>query len=176
MVSPLFRAEAHATCRTLQLRASLSAAAATFLAVGALIIILCSGLCLALPGIHALSQILLPVTLPATLVLLATLPLAVYAFLQTKKATTERTTLLEAIAEKLTSLPEPERKTFIEEELLPDYNTLYKQNILTWLLKKFEKPKAPAPDPHEGLRELLEARGKTLLGKKAKEKIGPPAS
>lgn len=62
----------------LNLKVSLSTAAASFLVMGALIVIGCSLCCLALPGINVITQILVPAILPSICAIAIAVPLIIY--------------------------------------------------------------------------------------------------
>jgi len=76
-------------------RSCCSVLAASFLITGALIVIYSASLCLALPGVNVVNQVILKGYLPAAVALILSIPFVIYGLLKSREQKEARTQLID---------------------------------------------------------------------------------
>jgi hypothetical protein len=128
---------------------------AAFLAILSAIVLTCSGLCLTLPGINAMHDIILPVMIPSTIALLCSIPFMVFSFLHTKKKNQIHDERIGKIQElfsdyHLESYSKENKVQFIYDNLIdPQWNHLYSFQIVD-SLKEIYTPKDKSQQTADG--------------------------
>ena len=93
-----------------------SVAAASFLLIGALIVIGCGCLCLMLPGVNVLTQIAYPAIIPSLFAIALSTPLIVSGVVNNQKGNVLRKEMIETMITYLDEYEVPEMRTEIPEE------------------------------------------------------------
>lgn len=90
--------------------AGCSAVAASFLLIGALIVITCSCLCLTLPGVNVINHVILPAVVPGILAIIVSIPFILLAVKHNLDKNYYRETLVDRMVSHLESYKVPEMK------------------------------------------------------------------
>ncbi|MCB1180970.1 MAG: hypothetical protein KDK55_02985 [Chlamydiia bacterium] len=151
--------------------AALSGAAASFLLIGALIVIFSVSLLFTLPNVNVIQSIILPGYLPAGSAILLSIPLIVASILIQRKMNQTRKEWMDKIGEILNNddeygfkdLSEKKQVKFIEKNFFPfNTNNDYKEKLISDIKAKHSKGDK---DP---LAKALDRAKKNLYKKKTK--------
>jgi hypothetical protein len=162
-------------------------AAASFLMIGALIVITCGSLCLMLPGINVVSHVILPAVIPGSLAILTSIPFILAAIKHAQDKQYIRKLMLDRMRSHLDvyKVPEQPRKARIHfilieflnwkpsphdpKKLLRNRNWTkdYQGKILTELKEKIGKNKA---DRNPRQEKIATALDKALIKVNAKQR------
>lgn len=141
---------------------SLTAAAATFLILGALIVITNASLCLALPGVNVVNQVVLPAVVPGVLAIVVSLPFILLSVQHNQRLSFARKRLVEKIFDLLDSYEVPEMEKnkgtefFLENFFNPSWTVDYRSKILTDLSERLGSNKDIYNSRQLALSEILE--------------------
>jgi hypothetical protein len=114
--------------------AGCSAAAASFLLIGALIVITCGSLCLLLPGVNVVTHVILPAVVPGSLAIIASIPFMVAAVQYSEEKNEARDEMILKMIDYLDTHQVPEMD---EEERV---NFILK-NFLNWQIDSDDSSK-----------------------------------
>ncbi len=121
--------------------------AASFLIIGALIVIGCSCLCLTLPGINAINDVILPAVVPSLLAIIVSIPFILLSVQYNRDKNYIREPMIERMINLLDEygIPEQSRKVrvkFILNNFLKEHWAKnYRSEILTDIKKRLGKEK-----------------------------------
>lgn len=157
-------------------QAALATALAVILLLGALIVIVSGCYTLALKGVNAMHDVILPAVLPGALAIIASLPLLVYAYRQNEIAAPAREKFMEGVYAQLEMHKDDDKKalvTFIEEDLLTkDYRTDHNY-VRKFASDIMEKTKAKRGEPLADALEEVQKRIRASYRNKKKKSDKP---
>lgn len=140
---------------------TLSTAAATFLCVGALLIIGCSLLCLQLEGINAMQDLFYPAILPSLCAIVISIPFIIISVINSQK----KNELREEIFDKMGNWVEKSRIlgkskedqiNYVEENFLnPKWSISYRTKLLTDFKETFPKNENKGEDKSKWTEEEI---------------------
>lgn len=143
--------------------AKYSVAAAAFLIIGALIVIFCSSLCLTLPGVNVVQNVILPGVLPGCGALFLSLPFIFSSIHYSRKKNPIRKELIKfSLAliswHDFTSIDSKKKILFLEENLFdPDWDKEYSRGVISDMKKWYpEKKENQSSDQKKLLKALNE--------------------
>lgn len=121
---------------------------ATFITSIAIIVIGCSALCLTLPGINALTEVVLPALLPGSLGLALCIPLVILSIKHTKQSKKIRSAWVEQIHTHLQTSSISSEKLIADQILLSHWNKEFKKALLKELMER-HPGEEKKPDSHQ---------------------------
>ncbi len=151
--------------------ATITTVAAAFVAILSAIVLTCSGLCLILPGINAMQDIILPAMLPSAIALAASIPLMVVSFLQARKKKPIYDAWIDRLethtSEHLKDTSQEQKIHYIQSLLDPAWHHIYTSQILDSLKKKYtpERKQEETDFQKEMNKSLDEVKKKMMKGK-----------
>lgn len=150
-----------------------STGAAAFLLIGALVVIGCSALCLTLPGVNALSDIILPAFVPGGAAFILAIPAIVIAVKKNRKKEALRKDALDQILTLfdqygLSKMDKDEGGEFIKRNFThKDRAKEYDNKVLGELRERFPKEKADQTEEQSAIIDCID-EARTLLFEKKK--------
>jgi len=146
--------ELHDTFKNKRTRTGCSVAAASFLILGALIVIGCASLCLTLPGVNVINNVILPGVLPGSGALLLSIPFVIDGVRKSKELNKARDELVDFnIAlfsyHKINEMEAEDKVEFIKEKFFnPKWTKEYAFKLIGDIKKRYPKkdPLAEALD------------------------------
>ncbi len=147
--------------------AGLSVAAASFLIIGALIVIGGASLCLTLPGVNAISHIILPAIVPSAGVLLFSIALVYQGAIQKIKQNKERQKLIDYCVALFTyhnimEMEKREKVAFIKEFFDPNWTREYSSRVVDDIKKRYPSEKETEDQAIKDLHKALDKVKKHL--------------
>jgi len=154
--------ELHDTFKTSACRTGCSTAAASFLMIGALIVIGCACLCLTLPGVNVINNVILPGVLPGTGAIVLSIPFIVYAVRKSREKNVDRKEVIDWNLmlfnhHQVDQMDEEEAVDFIKENFFkPKWTKEYSAKILSDIKDRYPKKKADQTPEQEALIKALD--------------------
>ncbi|MCC5831774.1 MAG: hypothetical protein JJU12_01865 [Chlamydiales bacterium] len=159
----------HETFKKTACRTGCSTAAASFLIIGALIVIGSACLCLTLPGVNVVSNVIAPGVLPGSGALLLSTKFIVYSVRKSRKKNAQRHAIIDwnCMLLKFYQVDQMEEKaavSFIKENLFkPKWSKEYSSKVIGDIKERYPKNKDKQTEEEQALLKALdEARNKIL--------------
>jgi hypothetical protein len=140
--------ELHNIFKTSACQTGCSTAVASFLMIGALIVIKCACLCLMLPGINVVNNVIFPGILPCTGAIVLSIPFIVYSVRRSREKNIHRKELIEWNLMllkwlRVDRMEEEKIIDFINENFLkPKWTKEYSAKVINDIKERYPKKKA----------------------------------
>lgn len=161
--------ELHDTFKKTACRTGCSTAAASFLILGALIVIGGACLCLTLPGVNVVNNVILPGVLPGSGALMLSIPFIVYSVLKSREKNAQRKDLIDwnimlLSRYQVDQMEEEEAVSFIKDNFFkPKWAKEYSSKVIGDIKERYPKKKDEQTSEEQALLKALdEARTKVL--------------